>query len=176
MCGGVLHHLADPGAGLRALSAALKPDGAMFLMLYGRAARAGVYLMQDVFRRLGVRQDAAGVAFVRQALADLPPTHYARHFIANSASFDDDAELVDTYLHPQDRAYSVAEVLDFVRHNGLVFRAWTVATASTRRCAAARHRAGARGARARNRGPVEHRGSGDAHGPQARLSRLPAGA
>ena len=54
----------------------------------------------------------------------MPQTHYVRHFIAHSASFPGDAELVDTYLHPQDRAYSVADVLDVVRRNGLVFQGW----------------------------------------------------
>ena len=34
LCTGVLHHMADPDAGLRALRSVLKPDGAMFLMVY----------------------------------------------------------------------------------------------------------------------------------------------
>src|SRR3954468_23441337 len=35
-CLGVLHHLADPDAGLRALAQVLTDDGAMGLMVYGR--------------------------------------------------------------------------------------------------------------------------------------------
>jgi 2-polyprenyl-3-methyl-5-hydroxy-6-metoxy-1,4-benzoquinol methylase len=34
VCTGVLHHLADPDAGLSALRGVLKPDGAMHLMVY----------------------------------------------------------------------------------------------------------------------------------------------
>jgi 2-polyprenyl-3-methyl-5-hydroxy-6-metoxy-1,4-benzoquinol methylase len=34
VCTGVLHHLADPDAGLKALRDVLKPDGAMHLMVY----------------------------------------------------------------------------------------------------------------------------------------------
>src|SRR5438309_1630142 len=34
VCTGVLHHLADPVAGLRALRDMLEPDGAMLLMVY----------------------------------------------------------------------------------------------------------------------------------------------
>lgn len=38
-CVGVLHHLPDPQAGLRALCAVLKDDGALALMLYGKYGR-----------------------------------------------------------------------------------------------------------------------------------------
>jgi hypothetical protein len=34
-----LHHLPDPQAGLRALCAVLKDDGALALMLYGKYGR-----------------------------------------------------------------------------------------------------------------------------------------
>ena len=124
ICGGVLHHMPDPGAGLRALAAELARSGSIFLMLYGRPARVGVYLMQDIFRRLGIRQDQAGLAFVKDTLSSLPDTHYVKHFISGSSRSEDDAEVVDTYLHPQDRAYDVAEVLAFVRDHGLCFQTW----------------------------------------------------
>jgi hypothetical protein len=83
-----------------------------------------VYLLQDVFRRLGVRQDADGVALVKDTLSSLPETHYARHFLTWSSRSEDDAEIVDTWLHPRDRAYSVADVLEFVRGNGMCFHTW----------------------------------------------------
>ena len=43
VCTGVLHHLADPDAGLRALRDVLKPDGAMHLMVYAPYGRTGIY-------------------------------------------------------------------------------------------------------------------------------------
>src|SRR5262249_22229925 len=58
---GVLHHLADPTKGLRALASVLDPaHGAMVLMLYGRAGRVGIYLLQDALRRMGVQQTPEG--------------------------------------------------------------------------------------------------------------------
>src|SRR5262249_62235213 len=51
---GVLHHLADPEAGLRALRSVLRPKGAMYLMLYAPYGRTGVYMLQDYCRKLGV--------------------------------------------------------------------------------------------------------------------------
>ncbi len=124
LCHGVLHHLSDPDRGLRALASVLSPDGAASVMLYGRAARAGVYLLQDVFRRAGVKQDADGIAFVRHTLQQLPPIHYVNKLLSKSVDLSKDSTVVDAFLHAQDQAYSVPEVLDFVRGNGLVFQSW----------------------------------------------------
>src|SRR4051812_17829003 len=44
LCTGVLHHMADPSAGLAALREVLAPDGVMVLMLYGQTVRTGVYM------------------------------------------------------------------------------------------------------------------------------------
>ena len=54
VCTGVLHHLADPDAGLRALRSVLKPDGAMHLMVYAPYGRTGIYMLQDFCRRLAI--------------------------------------------------------------------------------------------------------------------------
>ncbi|HET8782910.1 MAG TPA: class I SAM-dependent methyltransferase, partial [Pyrinomonadaceae bacterium] len=54
ICTGVLHHLADPNEGLAALRSVLAPDGAIYLMVYAPYGRAGVYLLQEYCRRLGI--------------------------------------------------------------------------------------------------------------------------
>ena len=54
VCTGVLHHLPDPDLGLRALRDVLAPEGALELMVYAPYGRAGIYMMQDYCRRLGV--------------------------------------------------------------------------------------------------------------------------
>ena len=46
ICTGVLHHLADPDAGLRALRSVLRPEGVMHLMVYAPYGRTGVYMLQ----------------------------------------------------------------------------------------------------------------------------------
>src|SRR5271156_6218764 len=54
VCTGVLHHLSDPDAGLRALRNVLAVNGAIHVMVYAPYGRAGVYMMQDYCRLLGV--------------------------------------------------------------------------------------------------------------------------
>ena len=124
LCTGVLHHMADPGAGLAALRDALAPDGVMVLMLYGATVRTGVYMLQDAFRRIGVQQTSEGVAQVRQILRELPGRHYAQDYIRAAAELKDDAAVVDTFLHPQDRAYTVPQLFDLVEGAGLAFQGW----------------------------------------------------
>src|SRR4051812_42939063 len=114
VCTGVLHHMQQPGDGLRALASVLSPRGVIYAMVYAYAKRAGVYLLQDMFRRLQIGQDDSGIAFVRKTLRELPAQHYARWFLPPSLDQIADAELVDIFLHVQDRAYSVQEVLDLV--------------------------------------------------------------
>lgn len=124
VCTGVLHHLGDPDAGLRALASVLEPTGTMLLMLYGSTARAGVYMLQDALRRLQLPQTASGVAFARRIVAQLPQRHHVRSYIEAAAELKHDAAFVDTFLHPQDRAYTVPELLDFLARNGMAWQAW----------------------------------------------------
>ncbi len=126
ICTGVLHHLPDPHAGLMALADVLEPSGSMAIMLYGKSGRAGVYLVQDILRRLGAGQNAEGVRIARELLKFVPSYHY---LISTTGKLirdlADDAELVDLLLHPQDRAYSVAEVMELIEAAGLVFFGWS---------------------------------------------------
>src|ERR1700712_1760457 len=122
---GVLHHLPDPDAGLKALADVLDPSGSMAIMLYGKSGRAGVYLVQDILRRLGAGPDAEGLGIARELLKLLP----SRHSLISTTGklpndLADDAGSVDMLLPPQDRAYSVPEVMAFVEAAGLVFFGW----------------------------------------------------
>ena len=124
ICSGVLHHMADPAAGLSALRDVLVPDGVMVLMVYGQAARVGVYMLQDVFRRLGLQPDNDGIGKVRSVLAELPQNHCAQPYIQLAKELEHDTALVDTFLHPQDRAYTVPQVFDLLKSTDLEFQNW----------------------------------------------------
>jgi hypothetical protein len=98
----------------------------MAIMLYGKAARTGVYLLQDILRRLGAGQDAEGLAMARELLKFVPPHHYLFEPTGKLPNdLAQDAGIVDMLLHPQDRAYSVPEIMEFVAAAGLVFFGWS---------------------------------------------------
>lgn len=121
---GVLHHLPDPDAGLRCLKQVLRPHGVMSIMVYGYWRRVGVYMMQEAFRLMGLEQNDADVEVVKTTVKSLPPGHSTRLYADTASDLHYNAGFVDTFLHKQDRAYTVPQVLEFARSNGLQFRTW----------------------------------------------------
>jgi SAM-dependent methyltransferase len=124
VCTGVLHHLADPDAGLAALRDVLKPDGAMHLMVYAPYGRTGIYMLQEFCRRVGIPATDEGIADLIAALRALPKGHPLETLLREAPDFQHEAALADALLHPQDRAYSVPQLFDFIKRAGLTFDRW----------------------------------------------------
>jgi len=124
VCTGVLHHLADPDAGLRALRSVLAPGGAMHVMVYAPYGRAGVYMLQQYCRRLGVGWSDREITDLAATLKALPADHPIAPLLRSAPDFASAAGLADALLHPQDRAYSVPQLMEFVTRAGLVFGRW----------------------------------------------------
>ena len=134
VCTGVLHHLADPDAGLAALRGVLKPDGAMHLMVYAPYGRTGIYMLQEFCRRVGIRATDEGIADLISALSVLPPGHPLETLLREAPDFKQEAALADALLHPQDRAYSVPQLFDFIERAGLTFGRWIKQAPYSPRC------------------------------------------
>ena len=124
VCTGVLHHLPDPDAGLRALRGVLAPGGALHLMVYAPYGRAGVYLLQDYCRRLGLGATPEEIGELARVLEALPRDHPIAPLLRSSPDFRTEAGLADALLHPQDRAYSVPQLLGLLNRAGLSFSRW----------------------------------------------------
>lgn len=124
VCTGVLHHLADPGAGLRALRDVVVPSGALNLMVYAPYGRAGVYMLQDYCRRLRIGATDEEIRDLVASLQALPADHPIVNLLRNSPDFASAAGVADALLHPRDRSYSVPELMHFIRSAGLIFGRW----------------------------------------------------
>ena len=124
VCTGVLHHLSDPDAGLKALRQVLKPEGAMHLMVYAPYGRTGIYMLQKFCRQLSIHAADDEIADLIAALRLLPPGHPIEHLLREAPDFQQNGELADALLHPQDRAYSVPQLFDFIEKAGLLFGRW----------------------------------------------------
>jgi SAM-dependent methyltransferase len=123
-CLGVLHHLADPDEGLRALTDVLTDDGAMGLMVYGRYGRLDVYAIQDLMRLINRNEPdlPAQIGNLKAALRALSPANpllRGRSREQVEALIANDVTMADTFLHSQDRAYTVPELYRFVEGAGL---------------------------------------------------------
>lgn len=109
-CCGVLHHLPDPAAGLRALLSVLAPGGGMGVMVYAPHGRTGVYMLQDALRLLAPADEAPPerLDVARRVMRHLPQSAWLR---ANTLFADHisggDAGLYDLLLNPRDVAFTV---------------------------------------------------------------------
>ena len=124
VCTGVLHHLPDPDIGLRALRGVLAPNGAMHLMVYARYGRAGIYMMQEYCRLLGVGASEAELRDLGATIGALSVDHPIAGVSRRTKDFTYPDALADALLHPQDRAYTVPELYAWLERCDLSFGRW----------------------------------------------------
>ncbi len=121
---GVIHHMTDPEAGLQRIVDVMAPHGILVLMVYGRPGRQPIERIARAIDAV-VPTDApmgdrlvAGRALVAALAAADPDGPWA------VAAALDDIEFVDRYLHIQETSYTVSELLDLLRRNGLELLQW----------------------------------------------------
>ena len=124
VCTGVLHHLSDPDAGLKSLRNVLTVDGAMHVMVYAPYGRAGVYMMQDYCRLLGIGVRDAELRDLSETIQALSSDHPIAGVLKRAKDFAQPDALADALLNPQDRAYSVPQLYDWLERCGLKFGRW----------------------------------------------------
>lgn len=120
---GVLHHMADPGAGLAALAAALAEGGILHLFLYADAGRWEIHRAQRALHLLGVEANDQGVRFGRQLIEQLPEDNgiRRRHRQRWAVDTTGDAAFADMYLHPQETSYNLERLFALVATSNLHF-------------------------------------------------------
>jgi SAM-dependent methyltransferase len=119
---GVIHHLASPETGMKALAQCLRSNGVLAVMVYAKYGRVGVEMLQEVFREMGLDQSDASITMVKEALRELPQDHPVRSYLPLAPDLEFDAGLVDTFLHERERSFTVDGCRKLVSSAGLVFQ------------------------------------------------------
>jgi SAM-dependent methyltransferase len=136
VCTGVLHHLSNPDVGLRSLRDVLARDGAMHIMVYAPYGRAGVYMMQDYCRLLGIGVGDEDLRDLGETVQALPIDHPIAGILKRAKDFAQPDALADALLNPRDRAYSVPQLYDWLERCGLKFGRWYEQAAYLPQCGA----------------------------------------
>lgn len=112
---GVIHHLADPLEGLRALERRLAPGGILRLMVYSRGARREAESIRTALRLLKI----GDVATVKRLIRRAPSGSRFRQYVDASGEAAFDAGIADAFLHPRTRTYRIDEFMSQVGETGL---------------------------------------------------------
>jgi len=131
VCTGVVHHLPKPEAGLRRVRQALKPDGAVVLMVYSRMHRGPLRLFRQTLELLAEKRE--GTAERYDLACDLleqlttsersrPPSREAFELLLQSRQ--DRAFVADAVLHPLETCYDIDELLALLEQADLELTSW----------------------------------------------------
>jgi 2-polyprenyl-3-methyl-5-hydroxy-6-metoxy-1,4-benzoquinol methylase len=111
---GVLHHLADPMAGWRALLSLLRPDGLMFVGLYSALARQSLVAARTFIAERGYRPTPDDIRTCRQELI-------ASGWIPQFRDFSSTSGCRDLLFHVMEHQFTIPQIKAFLDANHLKF-------------------------------------------------------
>lgn len=114
---GVLHHLADPHAGLKALADKLRSGGLMLLGLYSDVARQNITALREDPAYPGTAADDDAVRQYRSRLVSSRD-----ELLLRSHDFYTLSEFRDLVLHEQEIPSTLFQIEEHLRKTGLIFR------------------------------------------------------
>jgi SAM-dependent methyltransferase len=124
-CVGVLHHMADPYAGWRALIGRLRPGGLMLIGLYSAVSRRVIRALAEDPDWPGPDADDAGLRGYRRTLMGRAPGDDG-FALTKSPDFFTKSGFRDLALHVSERHCAIPEIRDFMAAQGLDFHGFSL--------------------------------------------------
>ena len=119
-CSGVLHHMANPAEGLRALTGLLTPGGILYLSLYSERARQHVSMARQFVSTNEFSDDVEGLRAARAAIFSLPQSHPVRQ-ISETVDFYSADGIHDLLFNIHECAFTPLSLKELVDKSGLKF-------------------------------------------------------
>jgi SAM-dependent methyltransferase len=120
-CIGVLHHMARPFDGWRALKECLAPGGIMLIGLYSALARRNLATLKGSASYPGADCSEAALRDYRQRLRKLPDGAPGAE-LSKSLDFYSASGFRDYVLHVSEQCMTLPQIANFLGENGLRFR------------------------------------------------------
>jgi hypothetical protein len=105
-------------------------------MVYAPYGRAGITMMQDYCRLLGIGVRDDELRDLGQTVQALPIDHPIAGVVKRAKDFSRPNALADALLNPRDRAYSVPQIYEWLERCGLQFGRWYEQAAYLPQCGA----------------------------------------
>lgn len=115
---GVLHHMADPEAGLKSLLRRLKPDGYLQIGLYSEHARRDIVRIREEIARQGLPATPEGIRACRAWVRE--HSSYAKLMI-QAEDFYSTSMVRDLLFHVQEKRYTIPQIADMLARHKLEF-------------------------------------------------------
>jgi len=115
---GVLHHMAQPAAGLAALVRRTRPGGLVHAQLYSRRARAHINAARELVRARGLPPTPESIRSLRQEVLRAPPDSPLRGLL-RSRDFFSTSECRDLLFHVQEHQFDLPQVVAMLEAAGL---------------------------------------------------------
>ena len=121
---GVIHHLDDPGTGLKYFNQNLKDEGVIYIMVYGDKKSYATNQVKQLFKKLNLKQNQESIDFAMNTINKLNNLHPAKIF-ANTEIKQDLAHpsgVVDFFLHKKENFFSIKDFVKLLNKNQLIIK------------------------------------------------------
>lgn len=118
---GVLHHMADPAAGLQVLSELLKPGGLLFIGLYSELGRRGVVEARAHIAARGYPATPEGIRDLRHDLMTRPRPPELEVVVSPASDFWTTSDCRDLVFHVNEHRFTLPQLGQMLEAAGLEF-------------------------------------------------------
>ncbi len=121
---GVIHHLDDPGTGLKYFNENLKDEGVIYIMVYGDKKSYATNQVKQLFKKLSLKQNQESINFVMNTVNRLNNLHPAKIFVETEIKQDlsHPSGVVDFFLHKKENFFSIKELVKLLNKNKLIIK------------------------------------------------------